>query len=102
MQYVDAPPPPAIVMVQQDNGGRWTDYELATERYKVEKRQVRIAGRCASGCTMSLALKTTCVYPQASFGFHTARYRITDDVSGTDVNAALAHYTTRLWNMYPA
>jgi hypothetical protein len=102
VNYINAPEPPAIVMVDADHGGRFDVYEAATNRYRFEGRRIYISGRCASACTMALSLKTTCVYPQASLGFHLPYYKFGDTTGAHSEAESVAYFTKRLWNFYPS
>jgi hypothetical protein len=54
--------------IREDAGGSVRDYVIAVNLATLRGDQVRIAGRCASACTMYLA--TACVTPRAVLQFH--------------------------------
>lgn len=70
---LDAYPAPYAVVITQDRGGRADYYAHQIEWFRFERRDVRVAGRCTSACSMVLSLETICVYPWAVLGFHAAR-----------------------------
>ncbi|MGP1355747.1 hypothetical protein [Roseicyclus sp.] len=63
-----------IHVVANDNGGSVVGYAQAVARLRGQDTLVVFNGRCASACTLFLALEDhrTCVAPGASFLFHGA------------------------------
>ena len=59
-------PPPSGAVILGDSGGSIAAYLVAM----AEARDIRIAGDCASACTMLLRSRNVCVYPQAALLFH--------------------------------
>ena len=59
-----------ILTVYADPGGKL--YKRLQFINYLEKNDidVKIVGRCASACTLYLSMETTCVIPDARFGFH--------------------------------
>ena len=64
----------APVTVRHDLGGNVVTYARTVSQIRIDRRPVRISGRCDSACTMYLALPPSqvCIEPGASFGFHKA------------------------------
>jgi len=58
--------------VQNDRGGRVIDYAVRTAKLRESGQQTRLAGRCASACTLYLTLppEQLCILPGTSFAFH--------------------------------
>jgi hypothetical protein len=60
-----------IVVVRNDPGGAFDDRMRLVQSYRQSGKQVEIrSGYCLSACTMYLGLSSTCVVPDAVFGFH--------------------------------
>lgn len=59
-----------IITITNNNGGLIDEFILQRERWRQQKVEVRIAGRCASACTMYLQLPKFCVYRGAELWFH--------------------------------
>lgn len=78
--FLDAPPPPAVVVITKDYGGLVDEYATQELVYFRQRREVRIKGECHSACTMALALPTVCIYPSARLGFHLPRYDYGKDI----------------------
>lgn len=55
-----------------DLGGKLERYVEDVERFNREGRLKRIAGVCASACTIYLGVKNVCVDPSAELWFHAA------------------------------
>lgn len=60
--------PPVVVI--DDPGGFVAERAAEIGRLLSEGRPVVIAGRCASACTLYLALDRVCMTPRAVFQFH--------------------------------
>lgn len=56
-----------VLVITRDRGGLIATY---VARVAAEKRPVWIEGYCASACTMYLAAKDVCVFPDARLHFH--------------------------------
>lgn len=67
------PPPPEAVSIGNDSGGVVAEYALQRARWEKAGTKVRFDGRCASACTMFLALppENLCITRNAVFLFHT-------------------------------
>jgi len=65
-------PPPPEVAIGNDTGGVVTEYALQRARWREAGTKVRFEGRCASACTLFLALppEDLCVTTNAVFLFH--------------------------------
>lgn len=60
------------VVIENDLGGSINRYIRKYNEYKASGQRVEIEGRCASACTIYMALPNACIHPDAKFGFHTA------------------------------
>jgi hypothetical protein len=62
----------AALRIVDDRGGHVVDYSLRIREIVRQGRQVKVAGRCDSACTLFLALPSPqlCVSQGARFGFH--------------------------------
>jgi hypothetical protein len=60
-------------LIRDDRGGEIIDYGLRTARLRESGEKVRIAGYCASACTLYLSLPSDqiCIFPGTKFQFHT-------------------------------
>src|SRR5688572_32932908 len=60
------------VSIRNDRGGHAISYALKMMKLRESGRPVRFVGRCASACTLYLALPSeqTCVSSGATFRFH--------------------------------
>jgi hypothetical protein len=58
--------------VRSDAGGQVIDYAIRTAKLRESGKPVHISGKCASACTMYLALSPSqiCIAPGTSFLFH--------------------------------
>jgi hypothetical protein len=85
--------------IQEDAGGSVRDYVIAVSLATLRGDQVRIAGRCASACTMYLA--TACVTPRAVLQFHAARDEATGKIDHAVTRDLAAYYPAplRKWFM---
>jgi hypothetical protein len=63
-----------VHVISNDNGGSVVGYAQAVARLRGQDTLVVFNGRCASACTLFLALEDerTCIAPGASFLFHGA------------------------------
>ncbi|WP_213544830.1 hypothetical protein [Vannielia litorea] len=61
-----------LIVINHDNGGNVINYARRVSKARISGTPVRFNGRCASACTMFLALdnRQTCITPGASFLFH--------------------------------
>jgi len=66
------PTPPEAVSIGNDTGGVVIEYALQRARWEEAGTKVRFDGRCASACTMFLALppENLCITRNAVFLFH--------------------------------
>lgn len=62
----------ADVVIENDLGGSLNRYAREFKAYQKSGERVEIAGRCASACTIYIALPNACIHPEAKLGFHTA------------------------------
>ena len=85
--------------IREDAGGSVHDYVIAVNLATLRGDQVRIAGRCASACTMYLA--TACVTPRAVLQFHAARNEATGKIDRAVTRDMAAYYPAplRKWFM---
>ena len=60
------------VRVDDDDGGRIIDYAVRVAKLRESGKPVQISGRCASACTLHLAMpsRQVCLWPGAHFDFH--------------------------------
>src|SRR5688572_16208386 len=63
---------PSSLSIRNDSGGYVISYALKMMKLRESGRPVRFVGRCASACTLYLALPSeqTCVASEATFRFH--------------------------------
>ena len=85
--------------IREDAGGSVHNYVIAVNLAALRGDQVRIAGRCASACTMYLA--TACVTPRAVLQFHAARDEATGRIDRAATRDMAAYYPAplRKWFM---
>lgn len=64
--------PGSALRIVDDPGGHVVDYSVRIREIAQQGRQVRVAGRCDSACTLFLTLPSPqlCVTSGARFGFH--------------------------------
>lgn len=58
--------------IRNSDGGYVLEYALQTAKLKASGEPVKILGRCASACTLYLALDNICIGRGAYFMFHAA------------------------------
>ena len=51
-------------------GGSFGDYDGTVNQFNTSGEKFRIRGRCASACTLFLAIKNVCIEPSARLMFH--------------------------------
>jgi hypothetical protein len=63
-----------VHVIRNDNGGSVVGYAQAVSRLRQQNAQIVFAGRCASACTLFLAVESSrsCITPGTSFLFHRA------------------------------
>jgi hypothetical protein len=87
------PRSPNVHLIGNDNGGSVIGYARAVSRMRQQDTLVVFDGRCASACTLYLALQTsrTCLMPGSSFLFHRA-YGARPDVNRWATDFMMAQY----------
>ena len=71
------------VEITDDHGGLVTSYVSQWAQFASQKAKVRIAGPCASACTVLtgyIPRKDICVTPNGSLGFHQATMQFATDI----------------------
>jgi hypothetical protein len=71
------------IEIADDKGGFVTLYQQKWEKLAAQKDTVRIAGICASACTLLTGYfprKDICVTPTAALGFHAGTFPFVTDV----------------------
>lgn len=80
------------VVITADRGGTVVDYIIKLKKYEKENVAIKIAGKCASACTIYLAHDNVCVTKNARLMFH-APYG-----ADREGNEMIKGY---LWRKYP-
>lgn len=89
--------PPDALIVNRDDGGFMMRRVAQVRDLEQSGRPVVIRGKCASACTMFLALPQTCVEPGARLGFHgpshvDPRRQLRPEIRQTSVNLISKYY----------
>ena len=71
-------------VVQNDRGGMIGERRMKVDSLRSTGQRVELRGTCLSACTMYLSLPNTCVYSNASLGFHGPTTRDGQRLSNSD------------------
>lgn len=66
------PPKMEPVVITYDGGGLVAQYKKAAMDYRLQGREVKIAGLCRSACVYALTVPKVCVFPDAIVSAHYA------------------------------
>lgn len=93
--YMNPPPLPSVVIVQNDVGGEFYSYLLQTEKYRKTNQKIVLIS-CRSACTMALSLKNVCVYPHSVLAFHAAYYEDSKEIAKRETNYIFSMYPKKV------
>lgn len=61
--FTETPPKIYPVVITYDGGGLIEEYKKAAIAYRLQGREVKIAGICRSACIYALTVPKVCVFP---------------------------------------
>jgi hypothetical protein len=70
--FTEMPPKMDPVVITYDGGGLVAEYKKAAMLYRLQGREVKIAGVCRSACVYALSVPKVCVFPDAIVSAHYA------------------------------
>ena len=70
--FTEMPPRMEPVVITYDGGGLVAQYKKAAMDYRLQGREVKIAGLCRSACVYALTVPKVCVFPGAIVSAHYA------------------------------
>lgn len=70
--FTEMPPKMEPVVILYDGGGLVAQYKQAAMDYRLQGREVKIAGVCRSACVYALTVPKVCVFPGAIVSAHYA------------------------------
>ncbi len=70
--FLETPPKMDPVVITYDGGGLVAQYKKAAMEYRLQGREVKIAGVCRSACVYALTVPRVCVSPDAIVSMHYA------------------------------
>jgi hypothetical protein len=68
--FTEIPPKMDSVVITYDGGGLVAEYKKAAMLYRLQGREVKIAGVCRSACLYALSVPKVCVFPGAIVSAH--------------------------------
>ena len=77
-------------------GGSFRDYDVTVQQFNASGERFRIRGRCASACTLFLAITNVCIEPTARLMFHTGNSGHGGVVSPLATAHMMSAYNSRL------